>query len=421
MRATPWIRGRQAASLAVAITAATAAACSDGGDLADGAGRLLALTGANIVDGAGRPPIPDGTVLVRDGVIAQVGTADEVDVPRAAEVVDLDGRWLVPGLVNAHGHVGPDGERSSVPEQLEIYAHYGVTTVLSLGDEAEHMRDERWSPSLRRARLFVAGPRVGASSPEEARAEVARRADLGADWVKVGLTNLDAGPVTRDVIAAAEARGLPVAVHIERLEPARLIVEAGADIVAHSVRDLPVDEAFIDLMLERDACLTPTLTRELSTFVYAERPDFFDDPFFLERSAPDGLEAWLTPERRAQSEGTQARYWREQLPVAMENLRRLQEAGVRIAMGTDSGPSGRFQGYFEHLELEMMVEAGLDPEAAMLAATGEAARCIGLAGTVGSIEPGAWADLVALDASPLADITNTRLIHGVWIAGNRVR
>jgi len=412
---------RQRAALTVMLIAVSVAACSGAGERAGSDARVLALTGAIVFDGTGQPPISDGVVVVRDGMIAQVGPESEVDVPRGAEVVDLAGRWLVPGLINAHGHVGPDGERSSVPEQLEIYAHYGVTTVLSLGDEAEHVRDERWSPSLRRTRLFVAGPRVGASSAEEARAEVARRVDMGADWIKAGLTNLEAGTVTRDIIEAAQARGLPVAVHIERLEPARLIVEAGAEIVAHSVRDVPVDQAFIDLMLERDACLTPTLTRELSTFAYAERPAFFDDPFFLERSAPEGLEAWLTPERRAQSEGTQARYWREQLPLAMENLRRLHEEGVRIAMGTDSGPSGRFQGYFEHLELEMMVEAGLTPEAVMLAATGEAARCIGLAGTVGTIEPGAWADLVALDVSPLADITNTRLIHGVWIAGNRVR
>ncbi len=405
--------------LAAALFAVAGCYSGDAGDIPTG--RLLAFTGASVYDGTGAPAITDGVVLVRDGVIAAVGPASAIDVPAGAEVVDLGGRWLVPGLINAHGHVGPDGERSTVPEQLEIYAHYGVTTVLSLGDEAEHMRNERWTPGLQRARLFVAGPRVGASSAEEARAEVARRVDMGADWIKAGLTNMDAAPATRDVIDAAGARSMPVAVHIERLEPARFIVEAGARIVAHSVRDVPVDQALIDLMRQRGACITPTLTRELSTYVYAERPAFFDDPFFLERSAPSDLAAFLTPERRTQSTGQQARYWQAALPLAMENLRRLHEGGVRVAMGTDSGPSGRFQGYFEHVELEMMVEAGLSPEAALRAATGDAAGCIGLDGSVGTIESGVWADLVALDASPLADIRNTRRIHGVWIAGNRVR
>jgi imidazolonepropionase-like amidohydrolase len=381
----------------------------------------LAFTGGRIWDGTGRPPIQDGVLLVRDGRVSAVGSASQVAVPSEAQVVALEGRWVVPGLINAHGHVGPDGERTSVAEELEIYAHYGITTVLSLGDEAEHMREERWSSGLRRARLLVAGPRVGASTVEEARSEVDRRAAMNVDWVKAGLTNLDATEATREVIASARARGLPVAVHIERLEPARRIVEAGAVLVAHSVRDVPVDQAFIDLMRDRGACLTPTLTREVSTFVYADRPTFFDDPFFLERSAPADVESFVTPERRALAANTQATYWREQLPLAMANLRRLHDAGVLIAMGTDSGPSGRFQGYFEHLELEMMADAGLAPEAVLRAATSDAARCIGLAGQVGTLEPGAWADFVALDASPVEDVRNTRRIHGVWIAGNRVR
>jgi imidazolonepropionase-like amidohydrolase len=412
---------RLSAMVAASFIVPFIASCSGGEQDVSTGGRMLALRGATVFDGTGRPPITDAVVLVQGGKVTTVGPASAVEVPRGAEVVELAGRWLVPGLINAHGHVGPDGDRSSVPEQLEIYAHYGVTTVLSLGDEAEHMREERWSPSLRRARLLVSGPRVAASSTEEARAEVARRVDMGADWVKAGLTNPAQESVVRDVIAAARERGLPVAVHIERLEPARQIVEAGARLVAHSVRDVPVDRALIELMLERDACITPTLTRELSTFAYAERPAFFDDPFFLERSAPSNLDAYLTPQLRAQSESQQALYWREQLPLAMENLRRMHEAGVRVALGTDSGPAARFQGYFEHLELEMMVDAGLPRDAVLLAATGEAARCIGLAGIVGTIEPGAWADLLALEASPLEDIANTRRIHGVWIAGNRVR
>jgi imidazolonepropionase-like amidohydrolase len=89
-------------------------------------------------------------------------------------------------------------------------------------------------------------------------------------------------------------------------------------------------------------------------------------------------------------------------------------------MGTDTGPNGRFQGYFELMELELMVQAGLTPAEVLTAATRDAARCMKLDASVGTIETGKWADFVVLDADPLADIANVRRIHSVWIAGNRV-
>jgi len=423
--------GRLAAPLLVLFGAAACGNSAPAGEPASsdaftdaGAGEFVsvrAFVGARILDGTGAPLLENGVVVVRDGLITEVGTADAVTPPSEAEIVDLEGRFLLPGFVNAHGHVGPDGDRSDVGEQLEIYAHYGITTVLSLGDEADDPREERWSPELRRARLFVSGPSLAPESPEAAEDEVARVVAMGADWVKMHVNearNRDTYPA---LIAAAQRRSKPTAIHIEELEDARGVLEAGATLLAHSVRDAPVDDDLIQRMQAQDVCLVPTFTRELSTWVYEDRPDFFDDPFFLERSAPDNLEAFITPQRQAQAQGAGARYWREALPLAMENMVRLHEAGVGIAMGTDSGPSGRFQGYFEHLEMEMMVEAGMTPEAVLVSSTGEAARCIGLEDAVGTVQPGRWADLVVLDADPREDIRNTREIHGVWIAGNRVR
>jgi imidazolonepropionase-like amidohydrolase len=424
---------RMTRSIALLTVACGAIACGDQGapgntsdasspDLAAAPdGRVIAFVDARIWDGTGSPVIEDGVVLVRGGVISAVGAPGEVTLPPDAEVVELGGRFLMPGFINTHGHVGQGGDRSDVGEQLEIYAHYGVTTVLSLGDEAEDPRDERWSPELSRARLFVSGPSLTPGSPDEAGAEVGRVAAMDVDWVKIHVNaarNRDSYPA---VIAAARERGFPVAVHIEELDDAKGVMEAGARLLAHSVRDEPVDDALIGGLLERGVCLVPTLTRELSTFVYAERPDFFDDPFFLERSAPDDVEGFLTPQRQVQAQGAGAQRWRVALPLAEENMVRLHEAGVGIAMGTDTGPTGRFQGYFEHLEMEMMADAGMSPEAVLVSATGGAARCIGLEGIIGTLERGVWADLVVLDADPRDDIRNTREIHGVWIAGNRVR
>jgi imidazolonepropionase-like amidohydrolase len=229
----------------------------------------------------------------------------------------------------------------------------------------------------------------------------------------------------RAVLARARVHRLPLAVHVFYLADARALVDAGAAFVAHSVRDVPVDRAFADALEAHGVCYSPTLTRELSTFVYGATPAFARDPFFQEGVTPDVVTALEDPARQAAVRDSTAyrlglRY-KAALAVASENLKTLSDRGVTIAMGTDSGPPGRFQGFFEHLELEMMVEAGLTPMQALVAATGAAARCHGQGDHFGTIEPGRSADLVVLAGNPLDDIRNTRTIEAVWIAGRRIR
>ena len=187
------------------------------------------------------------------------------------------------------------------------------------------------------------------------------------------------------------------------------------------MRDRYVDDELIRLLKQRDVCLCPTLMREVSTFVYESEPAFFADPFFLRDADPAVLAELREPKRQAELRASRsAQAYKTALAVAGRNLKRLVDAGVRIAMGTDTGPPGRFQGYFEHLELGLMAQAGLTPRQVLLSATGDAARCMKVDGQVGAIRPGAWADLLVLARNPLDDVRNTRTLESVWIAGNEV-
>lgn len=393
--------------------------------------------GARLIDGTGATPIEDAVIVVEDGVIQAVGERNSVEIPEGVTGVDLTGTTIIPGLINAHGHVGDvEGleaghySRENVLAQLGLYARYGITTVVSLGGDGEEgvrVRNEQSTPDLDRARLYVAGPVLDPTTPEEAIEQVEELVALEPDWVKIrvdsnlGRTEKMSPETYTQVIQSAHRNGIPVAAHLVELEDAKGLVRAGVDILAHSVRDVPIDDELLGLLRQNRLCLIPTLTREVSTYVYGSRPDFFDDPFFLREADPAVLDELQAPERMERiRESESAEYWAAQLPLAQENLKTLSDAGVPIAMGTDTGPAGRFQGFFEHMELELMAEAGLTPMQVISAATGVAARCIGLDDEIGTIQPGRHADFVVLEANPLDDIRNTRTIQSVWINGNRV-
>lgn len=385
-----------------------------------------AFTGMRLIDGTTRAPIDNATVVVRDGRVVAAGTASSVQVPAGAERIALAGKTVVPGLINAHGHA------NSLPRDLDTYAKYGVTTVVSLGNdgnaaEAIAARDGQATPSLSRARLFTSGPVINPSSPQAARDEVAKIAAMKADAVKIrvddnlGTTQKMAPEVYRAVIDEAHKRGLPVAVHLFYLNDAKGVLDAGADFIAHSVRDAEVDNDVIAKLKARGICLCPTLMREVSTFVYESTPPFFSDPLFLKYADPQWVNQRKEPAYQAKmAKDSAAQRYKAALEVASRNLKTLADAGVTIAMGTDTGPAGRFMGYFELMELELMAKAGLTPRQILASATRDAARCQKIDKELGTLEAGKWADFVVVDADPLADISNMRKISDVYIAGNRV-
>jgi len=403
-------------------------------------GTAIAFVGARVIDGTGAAPIEDATLVIRDGLVMAVGPSASVQIPEGATSVDVLGKTITPGLINAHGHVSFDSEAPSSPAdqlmgQLKLYADYGITTVYALGSdgvEAVSLRDGQEQAPGEGARLYTSGPNVTAATAEEGRQKVNVVADQTVNIVKTrldgeeGSNDRQSPEVYQAIIDEAHSRGLRVAVHMFYLEDARNLVEAGVDILAHSIRDVDVDQGFIDELIQRDIGYIATLTRDLSVFIYETTPAFFEDPFFLTH-----VDAYRDQMIRVSDQALMERTLNDTAPrgaqeikVALEqanrNLKLLIDGGVAVAFGTDTGASvGRWQGYFEHTEMELMAEAGLTPMQILVTATSGAAKVMRLDTLLGTLEAGKAADLLVLSENPLTDIRNMRAIESVWVAGHR--
>jgi len=401
------------------------------------AGGIVALTGARVIDGTGRAPLEQAAIIIANGRISAVGTGAAVKIPAGATRVDMSGKTIMPGIINAHGHLSFDKSnrpsRDKLTEQLRVYADYGVTTAVILGTEPDDLQDavklrgEQEHATLDRARVYVAGPSLRKlKTAEEARTSVDRYADAKVDLIKMHILGVpdDTPPaVYKALIDEAHKRGLRVAAHLFYLKDAHGLLDAGVDVIAHSVRDQDVDAALIADIKKRNVGYIPTLTRDLAIFVYESTPPFFKDPFFLRRVDFYGKQmAQLNDPAQQQKiqNNPEAQSIKKALEQGSRNLKTLSDAGVTIGLGTDSGINlGQWQGYFEHVEMEMMVKAGLTPMQALVAATSGAARVWKLE-QLGAIQPGKQADLLVLNANPLSDIRNSRQIHSVWIGGRQL-
>jgi imidazolonepropionase-like amidohydrolase len=406
---------------------------------APAAGATVAFTNARIIDGTGRAPIERGTLVVSGGRITAVGPAASTTIPAGAQRIDASGKTIVPGFINDHAHLNVERGatlpvRDDLVRRLKIYAAYGVTSTVSLGstqaDELEGFKlmQEQDRVGLDRARLYTAGLNAIGKTPEEARASVDRLADLHAHVIKFhinGNPNDMNRPTWSAIIDESHKKGLKASVHIFYHKDAEASVDDGVDILAHSIRDQDVTPGLIAKMKQKNVAYIPTLTRDLSVFVYETTPDFINEPFFqrgmsLYKEQVPLVSSAEFHDKLKKDPNTEV--IRKALVEANKNLKTLSDAGITIAMGTDSGVAnnpGRWQGYFEQVEMEMMNKAGMSPMKVIVASTGDAAKVMGLK-NVGTLQAGNWADLVVLRANPLDNIRNTRTIDSVWIAGGKL-
>lgn len=415
--------------------------------------RLVVLKGARLIDGTGQPPIENSVLVIEGKQIVAAGKAGAVSIPKDAAVQDVSGKTIMPALINLHGHLGlsTNGADSAaghytqenVVKQLNKYLSYGVATVASFGQDEDlifSIRADQRAGKIGGARLFTAGRgflepgkanpadhRYRPQTPDEARADVRELAAHHPDYLKMWVDDgLGRGTkmkpeIYRAIIDEAHKRHIRVFAHEYYLADAKGLLAAGVDGFAHSIRDQAVDNDLIVAMKARGVFLIPTLVRDEVLFAYADNLQWIDDPFFQAGLDPGALAFIRSPAtvEKIRHDPDIAKY-RAGLEMAKKNLKTLSDAGVKIAFGTDSGIPTRFPGYLEHRELQLMVQAGLTPMQAIVAATRTNAEILGGAKQFGTLQAGRAAEFIVLDANPLDDIRNTEKLSAVWQAGKPV-
>ncbi len=415
-----------------------------------------AIEHVRLIDGTGRPARTDVTVVVQGLLIQSIrnATPDQKTLPLGAKVVDAHGETMMPGLINAHGHLAlENGTANSgsyytephVMAELRQYEHYGVLDMLSLGinrDLVYAIRAQQAAGNLDGATVFVADRGIGVpkgapavphagdqlyqpATPDEARRDVDAAAQRHTNFIKVWVDD-DHGKLPKmspeiytAVIDEAHKNQIPVAAHMYTLADAKALVAAGVDVLAHSVRDQRVDRALIIAMKQHGTFYIPTLTVDESFFVFADHPELLNDPFLIRATTAAELAKLRGAEyRRSVEADPQTEQHRKDFAMAKTNLKLMYAAGVRVGFGTDSGANPlRIPGYAEHRELQLMVDAGLTPMQAIECATATNAKLLGIDHQTGTLAPGMKADFLLLDADPAVNITGTRKMVSIWHNG----
>jgi imidazolonepropionase-like amidohydrolase len=428
----------------------------------------LAIVGATVIhpqrDGAAAVA-RNQTVLVSGNRIAAVGPASDVKVPAGVAVVPGEGRYVIPGLVDGHVHFFQSGNlytrpdaadftklvpyakevernKERLPATFRVWLASGVTSVVDIGGPM-------WNFDMRDAsRRIIAAPRVAVAGPlvstiddppldigdppivktttrMQTRALVERELERKPDFIKMWFIyrpgdDVAVGERIAKVAAdTAHLAGVRFAVHATELAAAKAALRAGADYLVHSVVDEPVDDEFIALARKNHALYCPTI------FVFTSY-----ELALSGRWRPTQDEQRLADPRILATMGDLARMPKEAIPervaklmagprdikpppAAMANLRKVWDAGIPVVMGTDAGNIGALHGPAVFREMAIMAQAGLAPLEVLRSATVNGARAMGMERDIGTIEAGKLADLVVLDADPLADVANLSHVYRV--------
>ena len=427
---------------------------------------VIVIVGATIVhpsqNGAAALE-PGATILIEGDRIQLAGAGITLELTQGATIIDGRGKWVVPGLVDAHVHFFQSGNLYTRPDAADfnavvpyaqevarnkarldatfkVWLASGVTGVVDIGGPFWNfdVRD-RAAASAAAPRMAVAGPLISMidrpqldlgdspiiriDSADAARALVAREVARNTDYIKVWFVHQSGDDLAaQEAIVkaagdAAHAAGKRFAIHATELPVAKAALRAGADLLVHSVFDQPVDDEFIALLKQRSALYCPTLF-VVQGYPLALSNQWRATPEEVKRADPEILAAMddlneMPADKRPERVSKLMADAKPPDPprIAMENLKKLSDAGITIVMGTDAGNIGTLHGPSIHREMRLMRQSGLTPLEILRSATTNGVKALGLEGQAGEVAAGMYADLVILDADPLADSANLARVY----------
>ncbi|RYG04491.1 MAG: amidohydrolase [Chitinophagaceae bacterium] len=418
---------------------------------------VIVLKNLNLIDGTGSATVSGVDIIIRQGLIAEIGKDLKAD---DAMEVDYKGKTVMPALISGHVHIGnlrdtttvaSNYTRQNILAQVEKYAAYGVLNVMVMGSDRALLFENGFYDSLHDgklngARVFSAGYGFGTPkglppfdlamdnvnrplNVEQAIQQVDSLVKLKPAMIKMWVDDgggkfpkMDSA-VSANIIIEAKKKGISTAAHVFYQSDAKRLIRNGLKVIAHSIRDTIIDDELIELMKKNDVLYIPTLTLDEYAYIYGESPSWMNNEFFKRSLEPGVFEMISSPAYQQKTKTSPAypskvKAWR----TAMANLFKVYKAGITVVMGTDSGAMPiRAQGFSEHRELQLLVQAGLTPLQAITTATKNGALMLGIADRTGTIEKGKVADLLILEGNPSVDISNTKKIYKVYKAGIEVR
>ena len=417
------------------------------------AGAITVFEGARLIVGDGSAPIENAVFLVQNNRFTGIGAKGRLQTPAGAHRVDLSGKTVIPALVDDHVHMGyrsgltftaANYTRERLLDTLDHFAYYGVAAVLEAGTgrgelpflvRNESRRLDRPSTRyLTAGRGFAmpnAGPGVpmrdaayGVTTEDEARRTVRELAASKPDLIKIWVDDRN-GTVEklkpnlyRAIIDEAHRQHVRVMAHIAALDDAKDLLRAGVDGFGHLVRDRDVDEELLAMLRQRrHVFFEATLWGERQA-IYEGTPAWVGEPILRDTMSREEI-ARLSASFSNAAAPTPLQ--RESARRMLRNAAALHAAGVTLGLGTDTGgvTGGQYFGLAAHVEMELLVKAGLTPAEAIVTATRNAAGILGL-DQLGTMAAGKSADFLVLDANPLDDIANTRRIAKVYMRGAEI-
>jgi imidazolonepropionase-like amidohydrolase len=412
--------------------------------------------GARVIPGDGSAAIDDAAFLVEGGVIARLGRRGAIAAPAGASRVDLAGKTVMPAIVSTHVHPGfqkgltyaaENFTRENIIDDLNRALYFGISTVMSQGiekgDVMYRIRADQAAGRLGGARLLLAGRGIGApnagpgapayaniayeiTTEEQARSAARELAANKVDAIKIWVDDRGGRApklpiaLSRAVIEEGHKLGLKVTAHVFYHDDAVELADAGINAFAHLVRDREMSDALIASMLAHEVYAMPNIGAP-ERGIHTAPPAWFEEPYLaglLRDTVAAEVIARIRNSFTSRDAATAARN-KANYAILQRSLAKLNAAGVRIILGSDTGLEDHFFGYAEQKELELMAAAGMTPSQVIVAATSRAAEFLKLPDT-GTLAPGKRADFLVLDADPLDDIVNTRRIAKMYLAGGEV-